>query len=148
MWTWTRTFKRRRGRSSRRNAKKMRKLKSSTSNTPFFTLDGTNVCGKIVYVYDGDTVHAVFGTRGGYDKWRCRILGIDTPELRGGTIETKIRARESRDFLRELINDKIVYIKCHDFDAFGRVLVEIFIDGRSVADILIRNELAKPYLFD
>ena len=47
-----------------------------------FTLEGVKIPGKVVKVYDGDTVHIVFPVFGKMYKWNCRISRIDTPELR------------------------------------------------------------------
>ena len=42
----------------------------------------TTVQGKIVSVYDGDSVKALLPLNGTLYKWSCRLLDIDTPELR------------------------------------------------------------------
>ena len=45
-------------------------------------LNGTTIQGKIVSVYDGDSVKALLPLNGILYKWSCRLSGIDTPELR------------------------------------------------------------------
>lgn len=37
---------------------------------------------KIVSVYDGDSVKAIFPFNNVMYKWNCRLSGIDTPEVR------------------------------------------------------------------
>jgi len=89
----------------------------------------------VVYVYDGDTFHADvdLGFRAHMKKLKFRMYGIDTPELRGGTDETKAAARAARDRLKELVLNKQVKIYSHrdTTGKYGRWLadVEIEIDG-------------------
>lgn len=141
---------------------------------PKFSLEGLSFNARIISVYDGDTIKAIFKYRGVYNTWSCRIIGIDTPELRTKNPEEKELGYKARDFLRGLILNKVVKIKCHDFDKYGRLLVDVkvkletigsaapkgrcpprsgvVIDNkgaedaeRSVNDILIQNKYALPY---
>ena len=42
-------------------------LKSKTkANTEYMTFNGDEFTAKIVYIYDGDTMHVVFNALGGY----------------------------------------------------------------------------------
>jgi endonuclease YncB( thermonuclease family) len=112
-----------------------------------FLLDGLSFTARITSVYDGDTIKAIFKFRGVYDTWSCRIIGIDTPELRTKNPEEKELGYKARDFLRELVLNKIVQLKCHKFDKYGRLLVDITFgdEGDDVKGILIRNNFALPY---
>jgi len=92
---------------------------------PKFSLEGLSFRGRVVSVYDGDTVKVIFKFRGVYNVWNCRILGIDTPELRTRDLNEKRAAQRARDYLREIILNKIVNINCNKFDKYGRLLVEI-----------------------
>ena len=47
--------------------------------------------------------------------------------MRTKNIKEKELATEVRDFLRDLILDKIVKIKCGDFDKYGRLLAHIYL---------------------
>lgn len=101
---------------------------------------------QIVSVYDGDTVTADISL--GFGIWmrgqKLRLLGIDTPELRG---EERELGLVSRDALRERILDKEVLIKTHrdSKGKYGRWLAEIIIEGENVNNWLINEGLAKPY---
>ena len=53
-----------------------------------------NFNAKVVTVHDGDTCDLVFIRNGSYQRFKCRLLGINSPELSTGN-----RAFKSRDFL-------------------------------------------------
>jgi len=94
--------------------------------TPLYSLDGKWFEGKCVKCYDADSVHMVFEYNGVFMRFKCRLYGIDTPEIRTkNTIEKKV-AKEARDYLRSLILDKIIFVQCHTFDKYGRLLITIF----------------------
>lgn len=103
-------------------------------DAPLFSLDGLVTDAKCVDVYDGDTVKVVFKFADKMYKWRVRLLRIDTPELRGDEKEEGLKCR---DFLRGLVLDKIVTVKCSKFDSFGRILGEIEKDGENINDKMI-----------
>jgi endonuclease YncB( thermonuclease family) len=53
-----------------------------------------------------------------------------------------------RDKLKERIENKILLIKCGEFDKYGRLLVEIYENNGELFSInnwLIENNYAKPY---
>ncbi len=120
-------------------------LSSQTEATPAFSLKGHTTDGKVVKVYDGDTVHVVFPYFEKYYKWICRIAHIDTPELRTKNEEEKKKGYEVRDKLRGLILDKIVQVQCHEFDKYGRLLVDLVIEGVKVDEWLLSQGYAKKY---
>ena len=96
------------------------------SDADYFTLEGKIFSGKVVKVYDGDTIHIVFPYFNKMYKWSCRLIGIDTPEIRTSDSDEKKYGIKVRDALREKIMDKVVKIKCGEFDKYGRLLGEIF----------------------
>jgi len=90
-------------------------------------------------VYDGDTVRLDIDL--GKSIWLhnepCRLLGIDTPELRGEEREKGIIAR---DALRELILGQTVRIKTKKDKSgkYGRLLVDIYLkDGKHINQWLL-----------
>jgi micrococcal nuclease len=99
----------------------------------------------IVSVYDGDTINAIFPFNNVLYRWRCRLIGIDSPELKKVEISEKELALISRNYLRSVILDKIVDLDCNGFDKYGRILVNITIDGINVNEDLIKNGYAKLY---
>lgn len=121
-------------------------LELSSVLTPVFSLTGHTCKAKVVYVYDGDTVHLVIEVFGKLYKWKCRIAHIDTPELRTKDAHEKQMGVDARDKLKTLIENKIVDVHCFEFDKYGRLLVEIITeDGIKIHEWLLQNHLAQPY---
>ena len=85
---------------------------------------------EIVSVYDGDTCTADIDL--GMGIWvrgeKLRLLRINAPEMRG---DEKVAGRASRDFLRELILGKTVFIQTRKDKRgkYGRYLAEIWLEG-------------------
>lgn len=120
-------------------------LSSATCEVKFFTITGDHDA-KIVKVYDGDTVHAVFNPFGtGLCKFSVRLNGVDTPELRTSDPQEKIAAVQARDVLSELILNKIVKLNCSGFDKYGRLLATIYCDNQCINNKLIYDGLANKY---
>ena len=117
-------------------------------NVKIFSFEGRK-CDKVVDVYDGDTVKVVFPLTDKEPerlyKWNCRLINVDTPELRTKNLKEKAYGKLVRDKLREKILNKVVNVSCLDFDKYGRLLVEIFQDEMSINDWLIENNYAKQY---
>ena len=99
-------------------------------NSPYkvFSLDQIEISAEIVDVHDGDSVTALMKVPiiDGLYLWKCRLNGLDTPELTSKDPIEKQHAIEARDFLKILILNKTVSIKCHKFDKYGRLLVNIY----------------------
>ena len=120
------------------------------NKTPLFTLEKNFVEGKIVDVYDGDTVKIIlnFPINLEYFRWNCRLAGINTPEIRTKNLKEKEFGLLVRDKLKERIENKILLIKCGEFDKYGRLLVEIYENNGELLSInkwLIENNYAKSY---
>lgn len=109
------------------------------------SLENQEKLGKVVSVYDGDTIKIVFPLHDKLYKWNCRLGRVDTPELRTKNELEKKFGYEVRDKLREKILNKLVNVKCGDFDKYGRLLTEIYIEDESVNQWLIDNEYAFEY---
>lgn len=121
-------------------------LESKTKETPLFSLNGKHFDAKIVYIYDGDTMHCVFKVFGEYYRWNCRIWGVDTPEIRTKNEGEKKKGIEVRDILRNKLQDKILTIKCYDFDKYGRLLIDVYIEnGTLLSQWLIQNNYGYTY---
>ena len=120
---------------------------NNISNVPQFSLEGLETEAKIYSVYDGDTVKAIFPLHDKLYKWNCRLSGVDTPELRTRCKIEKQYGYKVRDYLREKILNKVVKIKCGDFDKYGRLLVEIYCneDECNVNNWLVDNNYAFSY---
>ncbi len=124
------------------------------SNTDYMTLENNEYTAKIVYIYDGDTMHVVFKEFGTFFRWNCRISGVDTPELRTKNEKEKELGYKVRDILREKFMDKIVKIKCGEFDKYGRLLIDMYMpdeyknpekETQMLSSWLIENKYAYAY---
>lgn len=103
---------------------------------------------RCVRVHDGDTIHIGTIMPPPHDATRfcCRILGIDTPELRSRNAEERELARHARDVLRSMIHLKMIGVSASAFDKYGRLLVRITTpSGDDVASTLVKMHLAVPY---
>ena len=78
-------------------------------------------------------------------KFNCRILGVDTPEIRTRDKNEKEYGLKVRDELRKKILNKVVTLKCGEFDKYGRLLVDIKLSDEETKDWLINNNYAFAY---
>ena len=143
----------------------------TSKDVEYFSLNGIKTQGKIVDIYDGDTCTIIFYYKNEFMKLKCRLNGIDCPEMRppkskvGREEEIKqaILARNKvismgtslgelpdiipKDALKERMNSntKIITIHLYDFDKYGRVLAELIVDDISINEYLVENKYAKKY---
>ena len=126
------------------------KLKEKTINTPLLSLEGYYSVAKVVSVYDGDTCRVVIPFKGEFYKWNVRLDGYDTPEMRPSRSKPNrdaeiAAAKAAKKYLISLVMEspnQIVYIKCKDFDKYGRLLASIYIhpeDNVSVNEMMVQN---------
>lgn len=130
-------------------------LRKCNKKTSKFTLKNQIKLCKVVDVYDGDTCRVVFNHNNQLNQWTIRMIGYDTPEIRPSKKlenreEIKKKAIESRDYMKSLImnDEQLVYLHCGDFDKYGRLLGEIFInkeDTESVNNLMIKNNYGYVY---
>lgn len=131
----------------------LRKLQSRTlANTPRFTLIGKYKC-KVFQITDGDTFKGAVEFCGECYTFTFRIFGINTPELKprltiADRLNTIRKARAAKAKLAELlVKDKICDVEVVGLDAFGRALVKVTCDGRSVGDQLLEGGFAETFPF-
>ena len=101
--------------------------------------------------YDGDTIYVEA------EVWprmtwtgSVRVLGADTPEIRGKCEQEKTLAILARDYVRELLADKTVRLTSVGEDKYGgRVLAKVFFweneTWNDLAGRLIEMQLARAY---
>jgi micrococcal nuclease len=125
---------------------------ATIKNIPYCTYDFNRA--KVIKVYDGDSVTIAAKYFNKICKFEVRIVGIDCDEIKGGTSETKYNGKLAKSFVTDMILNKIVDIGILNGRVFegkvikekyGRLLAVIKVDGKSVADELIRVGLARPY---
>lgn len=119
-----------------------------------YTLDGVKTWGKVVDMYDGDTCRIILVHNGELQKFTCRLVGVDTPEMKPllnkeHRDQEILNAHKCRNRLLQLvtncqilaldtvmkkpeckklldINTKLIMVKCGEFDKYGRLLVTLF----------------------
>lgn len=105
-------------------------------------------CVKYVKNYDADTVtfdipntHPLIG-----ESIAVRVLGLDTPEIKGGTTCEKKKAIEAKDFVSKLMKDaKKIDLENVQKDKYFRILADVKIDGKSLTQELLDKGYAYPY---
>ena len=137
------------------------------TNTPLFSFNGVNGMSRVVDITDGDTIKAIINFKDEYYKIIVRLNNIDTCETKSKCEENKNLGVNAKKRLYNLItnksidnNDKklikkelndncyLIYLKCYDFDKYGRVLGDIYKnenDDLSFSSILINEKLAYIY---
>jgi len=94
---------------------------------PIFSLQGHIIPARCFSVFDGDTINAVFKYEEEYIRMRFRMIGYNSNEIRGGTEETRRKAKEARDYLADRLLDKKVLLYLGDFDKYGRPLCDVYL---------------------
>ena len=117
-----------------------------TTQLARFTFSGKTFDAIPCEIYDGDTLSFVFRNNGRVEKWRCRTLGYDSPEIKPRlTHPTRDReianAKAAKERFTQLVTtqSKLVQIRCGAFDKYGRVLVTIIANGLNVNEAMIRE---------
>lgn len=93
------------------------------------------------WVPDGDTLHLEDGRK-------VRLIGIDAPEMGRDGAPEQYFARESRDFLRRLVQNQILRVETadHDRDRYNRHLATVYsADARMINAELVEQGYAFFY---
>lgn len=109
---------------------------------------GNVVVSEVTSVYDGDTFRVtikhwppVAGNRIG-----VRVKGIDAPEMKGHCEQEKALARKAKQTAVSLLRGgKRVELRNLQRDKYFRLLADVYVDGTSLGERLIKANLARPY---
>ena len=147
------------------------------ANTPYFSFNGLNCISRVIDITDGDTIRAIINFKDNYYKIIIRLNNIDTCETKSSNIKNKNLGIDAKKRVYNIITNKnienneynntnikkiiknelnnncyYIYIKCYDFDKYGRVLADIYQnendfnnDNNSISNILINEKLAYVY---
>jgi micrococcal nuclease len=99
----------------------------------------------ILRATDGDTLRCLCDC--GFSVTRTldvRLLGVNAPELHGGTVATRAAALRARDFLAQY-EGRTAFLVTRQAKSFDRYLADVVVDGESLADLLLRRGLAVAY---
>jgi endonuclease YncB( thermonuclease family) len=155
-----------------KNYKLNNELKNLKDDIKLFDLKGKTFDAKVVDVYDGDTCSIVIRLNNEWTKFKVRTLGYDTPEIkppknasnREELIKMAIKSRNyfvskvtnckleldthyNKKELKDIINKntKIIQVKSHGWDKYGRLLGEIFVDNININNDMIEKKYGYQY---
>ena len=105
-------------------------------------------CVKYLKNYDADTmtveisnVHPLLG-----EKVSVRVLGIDTPEMKGKLPCEKEAAKKAQQLIEDLLkNAKVINLQNVGRDKYFRILADVEVDGKMMKDLLLEANLAYEY---
>lgn len=107
--------------------------------------------GKVVKVYDGDTItvanHITIGETQTTEIYRfsVRLTGIDSPEIKSKNASTKELAKKARDALSSIVLWQIVELKNVKLEKYGRLLADVYLGELYLNQWLIDNKYAVQY---
>lgn len=109
---------------------------------------GNTMVDKVTSIYDGDTFRANIKDWPPVVGYRIpiRVNGIDTPEIRGKCQTEKTLARKAKQITVQILRAaKTIELRNIQRGKYFRLVADVYVDGKSLADELIRKNLAVPY---
>tara|TARA_R110002033_G_scaffold135713_4_gene175384 strand:+ start:72061 stop:72495 length:435 start_codon:yes stop_codon:yes gene_type:complete len=86
--------------------------------------------------YDGDTFRAYIGEQTYHEP--IRIIGVDTPEIKGQCEFEKEKAMIAKKYLKNvLFNAKNIVLINPGRDKYNRVLAKVMVDGKDLSRLII-----------
>lgn len=130
---------------------------SATCNK--FNFAGDIYDAKVVEVYDGDTITVLFdpfpnSIYSKFYKFKIRMNGYNSAEIKPlltcpNRQDVVSLAYVARDALREKILNKEIKLFCHDFDKYGRILGDIYLNENGtdlhINQWMLDNNYGKVY---
>ena len=109
---------------------------------------GSVTIAEVTSIYDGDTFRAnipdfppIIGQHMG-----IRINGVDTPEMRGKCEQETVLAKRAKQYtLTMLRSAKTIELRNMQRGKYFRIVADVYADGQSVGEGLVREELAVVY---
>lgn len=130
--------------------KKHIRILKKEQNVSFFSLKGMKMKGRVCHIYDGDTIHVIVVLNGKPVKFRVRMQGYDSPEMKPPLNQEnreleKEAALRAKKALSDFIFDQIVDIEFGEFDKYGRPLAIIFHQNQNVNQYMIQKGYGYEY---
>ena len=116
---------------------------NNSKDLPVFMPNLNNV--KVIDVYDGDTITVAAMVEKKMYKFKIRLYGIDSPELRTKNKSEKEAAIKSRDYLRKMILHKKVQIKEPFYEKYGRICGTVYLNKKNICNDMIKKSKAISY---
>lgn len=116
------------------------------TNISKFTFKNYKTLIKIIKVIDGDSVTAIFKFNNQFYKYNFRINGIDTPEIHSKNEYEKKIGIDAKIYVHNLLINKILFAEFLDFDKYGRILLNIYLNNNeNISEHLINGGYAQKY---
>lgn len=100
-------------------------------------LSAAEIKGKVIKVYDGDTITVLDDLDGG--KFRIRLAGIDAPE------KGQPGDKEATAFLTQRLLGERVSVRYKAIDIYRRPLGTVWHKGENISQLLLEKKLVTPY---
>ena len=111
-----------------------------------FSFENYETIIKIIKVIDGDTITAIFKFKDEFYKSNFRLNSIDTAEIHSKDSIIKQLALDAKQYLYNLIINKNLKATFLNYDKYGRILIDIYLDnGETVSNTMINGGYAKKY---
>jgi endonuclease YncB( thermonuclease family) len=137
------------------------------SNCPKLFND-VKIIGRVVDIYDGDTMTVILKMLDNYYRFTVRLNGIDTCEMRTRNTILKNKALQARNqvynlvtsnilsdekidrkHMRIILNENVYMVNLHiyDTDKYGRLLADVYPinSKKSLSEILLEKNMAYVY---
>ena len=96
--------------------------------------------GRIIKCYDGDTVTIATILNNKVVRFNIRMLGYDCAEIKSKNAQEKQVAKWAKQFITDMIYNKMVkVVKNEGYDKYGRLLLELEIDGVNVNEVMLKK---------
>lgn len=98
-------------------------------------------------VYDGDTFRVHLACKYGVfcKTIPIRVRGVDCPEIKGGSIETKVLAKQAKAFTKSFLKSGKILLRNCGRDKYFRLLCDVKVNGQNLGKELIKAGHAIPY---
>ena len=123
-----------------------------------FSFVGVKTLCKVSHVHDADTCRVIFYFNGELIRVTVRLSEIDAPEIKPTIKQTEeeemqeiVAGNTAKNRLKELVENKMIYIEFGKNDKYKRPLCDLFICNNSyspcdkVQDILLKEKLVIEY---
>lgn len=133
------------------NSKDLKTLtEDECKKVPLFSLDGMDFNCRVTNVYDGDTCHVIIRHNDKLLRFKLRMEGYDSPEMRPPKNKENrgdiiISAKKAKDALIIKTRDKILKLKCGKWDKYGRLLGTLYDNKININQWMIKNDYGYEY---
>lgn len=128
---------------------------STIDNIQLFSYNNMIFNAYVCDIYDGDTITCIFKYHDTYNKYKIRMLGYDSPEMKPSTDMNENKrnkiitdAKKAKAYLENLILNKWIILECGKFDKYGRILGKIKLDNSDklyINELMVNNGFGIPY---